>query len=283
MSDLDKRLHAFRPDLADARLRGKVEAHDFREGREAIVAVPVADVRSAPSADAGLDTQWLYGERMLCFDDDGAFCWAQSLRDGYVGYVAPGELSVPGPTPTHKVCVPATFVYSADDMKSPRKSVLSLGSEVALTGATERRGPHYVELGELGFVVAQHLWPLERFAEDFVSVAELLEHRPYLWGGTGSFGIDCSGLVQLSLRMVGLEVLRDTDMQQRTIGIEIGEGDLRRGDLVFWKGHVAIMLDEANLIHANGHTMTVARERYRDAVDRIAYLYSRPVAFRRPQ
>ncbi len=281
MSGLDRRLHAYRPDLADARLRDRVEAREYRDGREAMVAVPAADLRSAPNPEVGLDTQLLYGERVLRYDDDGAFSWVQSLRDGYVGYVASSELSKPGLRPTHRVCVPATFVYRTDDMKSPRRTVLSLGTEVAVTGTSERRGTAYAELEALGHVAAQHLWPIHKAADDFVAIAELLEHRPYLWGGAGSFGIDCSGLVQLSLRMAGISVLRDTDLQQGSIGSEIGEGDLRRGDLVFWKGHVAIMLDEATIIHANGHTMSVARERYRDAVERIAYLYSRPVAFRR--
>jgi cell wall-associated NlpC family hydrolase len=283
MSGLDKRLNAFRPDLADIRLKGRVEAAAFREGREAMVFAPVANVHAAPSDEAGVVTQWLRGERVLYFDNDGQWCWAQSQRDGYVGYVPADQLAKPGPAPTHRVSAPTTFVYPADDLKSPRKTALSLGTEVAVTGTSERRGTTYAQIGTLGFVVMQHLWPLERRAEDYVSIAETLEHTPYLWGGASGFGIDCSGLVQLSLRMAGHLVLRDTDMQQGSVGHEIDPAaGLRRGDLVFWKGHVAIMLDAENIIHANGHTMSVAREPLAAAVERIAYLYSKPVAYRRP-
>jgi cell wall-associated NlpC family hydrolase len=282
MSGLDKRLNAFRADLADLRLKGKVNAPAFREGREAMVFAPVANVHSTPSDEAGVDTQWLRGERVLYFDNHNGWCWAQSQRDGYVGYVPSDQIAQVGPPPTHRVSAPTTFVYPTDDLKSPRKTALSLGTEVAVTGMTERRGTTYAQLGKLGFVVMQHLWPLDRQAEDYVAVAETLEHTPYLWGGASGFGIDCSGLVQLCLRMAGKDVLRDTDMQQASIGTEIAAADLRRGDLVFWKGHVAIMLDAENIIHANGHTMSVAREPLAKAVERIAYLYSKPVAYRRP-
>jgi cell wall-associated NlpC family hydrolase len=117
-------------------------------------------------------------------------------------------------------------------------------------------------------------------------VAEALLSTPYLWGGTSAFGIDCSGLVQLSMRMAGRTVPRDTDMQASGLGEPFDPGadlaGLRRGDLVFWKGHVAIMLDGKNIIHANGHAMMVSRERLSDAVERIAYLYGGPTGFRRP-
>ena len=135
-------------------------------------------------------------------------------------------------------------------------------------------------------MIAGHLRPVGEPAADYVAVAETLIDTPYLWGGTTGFGIDCSGLVQLSMRMAGRDVLRDTDMQAATVGEPVEPGPdfsaLRRGDLVFWKGHVAIMTDAASMIHANGHTMIVSREGLREAIDRIGYLYGQPTGFRRP-
>ncbi len=285
MSALDRRLHAFRSDLADARLRGEVEADRFVDGRQMQVAVPVLDLRSAPRPDAGLDTQMLGGDDVLVFEDAEGWAWLQSLRDGYVGYAAASSLRA-ATVPTHVVSVPRTFSYREPDMKKGATAALSLGATVTVVGEAETRGTRYAVLENGEALVAAHLLPVGTFAADFVSVAEILEHTPYLWGGASAFGIDCSGLVQLSMRMAGMSVLRDTDMQATTLGTSIEIGDslagLRRGDLVFWKGHVAIMLDGESIIHANGHSMMVSREPLRQAVDRIAYLYGGPTGFRRP-
>jgi cell wall-associated NlpC family hydrolase len=150
----------------------------------------------------------------------------------------------------------------------------------------ETRGTRYALLSTGEAMISGHLRPAGEFSEDYVAVAETLLMTPYLWGGSTAFGIDCSGLVQLAMRMTGRNVLRDTDMQAATIGEPIMSGEgysgLRRGDLVFWKGHVAIMTDERTMIHANGHTMLVSREGLTEAIDRIGYLYGGPTGFRRP-
>jgi cell wall-associated NlpC family hydrolase len=282
----DQRLHAYRPDLADERLRGEVDAARFVSGKAARIAVAVADIRKAPRPDGGLNTQALYGDDVSVFDVADGWAWIQVKQDGYVGYVADSVLAAPGPAPTHVVTVPRTFLYPGPDLKLPRTGELSMGSRVAVAGAAETRGTAYLLLASGEAVIARHLAPLEEIAADYVGVAGMLIHTPYLWGGLSGFGIDCSGLVQLSMRMAGKRVLRDSDMQAATIGaaIEPGPdfGGLRRGDLVFWKGHVAIMTDPDTMIHASGHTMTVAHEPLRQAVERIGYLYGGPIGFRRP-
>lgn len=286
MTARDSRLHAFRPDLADARLQGEVAAERFVAGRPTRISVPVADVRKAPRPDAGLNTQLLYGDEVLVFEENEGFAWLQAERDGYVGYVSAGDLAPRGAEPTHVVTALRTFVYPGPDMKFPRSGQLSIGSCVAITGFAETRGTRYGLLASGEALVTQHLAPVDTKANDFVLVAERLIDTPYLWGGFSAFGIDCSGLVQLSMRMTGRNVLRDSDMQEASLGTPVDAGadfsQLRRGDLVFWKGHVAIMTDGENMIHANGHTMTVAREGLREAIDRIGYLYGGPTGFRRP-
>jgi len=282
----DSRLHAFRSDLADARLQGEVSAERFVAGRPARISASVADVRKAPRPDAGLNTQLLYGDEVVVFDEAEGFAWLQAERDGYVGYVSSGDLAAPGAEPTHVVTALRSFTYPGPDMKFPRSGQLSIGSQVAVTGFAETRGTRYGLLPSGEAIVLQHLAPLGTTTDDFVAVAERLIDTPYLWGGSSAFGIDCSGLVQLSMRMTGRNVLRDSDMQEASLGTPVDAGadfsELRRGDLVFWKGHVAIMTDGENMIHANGHTMTVAREGLRQAIDRIGYLYGGPTSFRRP-
>lgn len=286
MTARDSRLHAFRPDLADARLQGEVVAERFVAGRQARISASVADVRKAPRPDAGLNTQLLFGDEVVVFEEAEGFAWLQAERDGYVGYVSSGDLAARGADPTHVVTALRTFVYPGPDMKFPRSGQLSIGSQVAVTGFAETRGTRYGLLPSGEAIVLQHLAPLGTTTDDFVVVAERLIDTPYLWGGFSAFGIDCSGLVQLSMRMTGRKVLRDSDMQEASLGTPVDAGadfsQLQRGDLVFWKGHVAIMTDAENMIHANGHTMTVAREGLRQAIDRIGYLYGGPTSFRRP-
>ncbi|WP_421914550.1 C40 family peptidase [Mesorhizobium sp.] len=282
----DSRLHAYRSDLADARLKGEVAADRFVAGRPARISASVADVRKAPRPDAGINTQFLFGDDVLVFEDAEGWAWVQGERDGYVGYVAATMLVARDDKPTDIVSVPRTFVYPGPDLRFPRSGQLSMGSSVTVTGAAETRGTHYQLLASGEAIVSAHLQRIGEAAADYVAVAETFLGTPYLWGGVSGFGIDCSGLVQLSMRMAGTDVLRDSDMQAATIGEPFETGPdfsgLRRGDLVFWKGHVAIMTDADTMIHANGHTMLVSREGLKEAVARIGYLYGGPTGFRRP-
>lgn len=286
MTARDARLHAFRPDLADDRLRGEVAAERFVAGQPARIVAAVADIRKAPAPGAGVNTQALFGADVRVFERAAGWAWIQAESDGYVGYMVESALGVREAEPTHLVAAPRSFLYPGPDLKLPRSGELSMGSAVTVTGHVETRGTRYALLSSGEALVAGHLRPVGAAATDYVAVAETLLYTPYLWGGVSGFGIDCSGLVQLAMRMAGRNVLRDSDMQAESIGepVEPSPGflGLRRGDLVFWKGHVAIMTDAENMIHANGHTMLVSRERLSDAIDRIGYLYGGPTGFRRP-
>lgn len=280
---LDARLNAFRPDLADSRLAGQVKAKAFVDGVRQRIAEPVVDMRTEPRVDSGIATQLLCGQDVLVFERREGFAWVQALDDGYVGYIKDVALESADGTLTHQVTAPRTFVYPAADLRSPPVAALSLGSRLAIVGRAQTRGTDYALLKNGGAVIRAHITEMKRKADDYVSVAESLLRTPYLWGGASAFGIDCSGLVQSSMRMAGKAVLRDSDMQAATIGKQLkAKDDLRRGDLVFWKGHVAIMTDSENIIHANGASMDVRLEPLREAVARISRLYGEPTVMRRP-
>lgn len=265
----DPRLTPARPDLAAAHLRGRVEASDYVEGERAQVIAGIADLRREPHHDAPIDTQALYGEAVTLYEDHEGWGWVQLGRDGYVGYISMTALGPPCAEPTHRVRVNRSFVYPGPNLKLPPFEALPLGARVAVTGASGA----FARIGETGFIFAEHLSPVGEMEPDFVAIAERLLHAPYLWGGKTSLGVDCSGLVQASLEAAGIKAPRDTDLQEKALGLPLSFDDslegLKRGDLVFWRGHVGVMRNETELLHANAHHMLVASEPLRTARDRI--------------
>lgn len=269
MIKLDKRLHVFRDDLADVSLHGKVEATRFVAGHSAQVIAPTTPVHRAPQVDAMQLSQALYGETCKVFESALGWAWVQLDGDDYVGYVPAANLNTSHVITTHRVKVPTTHVYPKPDLKTQPAVAIPLNALVAVTG---RQGD-YLSLQQGGFVFVDHFAPSTEYESDFVTVAEKFLYVPYLWGGKTMLGIDCSGLVQVSLQACGIKAPRDSDMQENDLGTALASQNmnkLKRGDLVFWKGHVGIMQDNQNLLHANAHHMMTVIEPLEVVVARIA-------------
>lgn len=278
---LDRRLYAYRADLAAESLRGRVDAPRYAKGDRRQVVIGAAPLRRQPRFDAPLETELLRGETVMVYDDHEGWAWVQSDRDRYVGYAPADALSRGLAPPTHRVKVLRSYLYPAPDIKAPPLDLLSLN---ALVAVAEAAGPFAMLKGG-GFVIAEHLASRGAFETDFVAVAKRFVGTPYLWGGRTSIGIDCSALVQIALQATGRDCMRDTDMQERAVGAPLPASDdlagLRRGDLIFWKGHVGVMVDAANLLHANAHHMAAAIEPAAQAVARIAARGSAVTSIRR--
>jgi cell wall-associated NlpC family hydrolase len=223
-------------------------------------------LRREPRFDATLDTEALRGEIVTVYDESEGWAWVQLSRDGYVGYV-PGEgLTWALVAPTHRISALRTYVYPEPDGKTPPLALLSLNAGIA----APRKQGKFLALEGGGFVVASHAAPVGTAEPDFVAVAEAFVGTPYLWGGRTSIGTDCSGLVQLALEAAGHASPRDADMQAQELGRVIDpKGALRRGDLVFWEGHVGIMTSGKDFLHANAFHMAVAAEPFAQAKRRI--------------
>lgn len=269
--NFDPRVTPARPDLAARFLEGKVQAARFVDGELREVVEAQAPVRREPRPDASLDTEALKGERVIVYDTtEEGWAWVQLQNDRYVGWVPVSALAVPGPAPTHRVVALRAPVLLSASIKAPTLEVLPLGATVAVVREEGRFGVTAYGC----YVPLVHLAPLHAAGSDFVAVAERFVGVPYVWGGKTSLGLDCSALVQLSLIASGIPCPRDSDMQEAALGhrIEVGAdlAGVRRGDLVFWKGHVAIVRDAQHLLHANGFHMAVAIEPIREALARFA-------------
>jgi len=277
----DPRLTPVRGDIAAKHLKGKVPAARFVEGEAFEVAEAIAPLHRAPSADAELMTQALKGERVMVYDRNGeGWAWGQLKGDSYVGWLPEASLVRPGAAPTHKVTAVRTLAFPGPSIKLP-----PVESPVMLSLLTVvREADEFAVTREGLFVPKRHIAGIDDRATDFVAVAERFIGTPYLWGGKSSFGIDCSGLVQLSLNAAGISALRDSDMQQASLGRAIDPAEWskpRRGDLLFWKGHVAIARDETTIVHANAHHMSTVIENAAEAIARIKAAGSELVAIKR--
>ena len=251
------------------------------------VMVGLADLRREPSASAPLDTQAQFGELVRLDGPRGVpGKWVRGVleTDGYHGYLprnALGSVSAPA---THRVSALRTYLYPSADMKAPPREILSMGarvtaSDLAVSGNGTAR-PFAAVDGR--YVIADHLVPLVTAAPDWVAVAELFVGTPYLWSGKSSIGLDCSALVQIALDAAGRQVTRDTGDQEAEFSVVTEDIARQRGDLAFWRGHVGIMVDSENMLHANAHHMATAIEPLAGAVERITANGGGVIGIRRP-
>ncbi|HAQ33822.1 MAG: hydrolase Nlp/P60 [Maricaulis sp.] len=265
----DRRTTPARADLAASFLEGQVKADRFVDPVDKQIARSAIWLRAKPSDDAPVDTQLLFGEVFAVLEEKDGWAWGFARNDGYVGYVRSEALSDEVLLATHRVSALRTYVFPEPDLKCEPSQLISLNARVS----AGRRDGRYVEVIGTGWVPDAHITPINASEPDFVAVAERFLGTPYLWGGKTSLGLDCSALVQLALEAAGIPAPRDTDLQE----VELGgrwrhlEFDMpkRRGDLVFWKGHVGIMLDGELLLHANAHHMATAMEPVTEAIERI--------------
>jgi hypothetical protein len=269
----DKRVTPARPDLAAAHLKGKVEAQRFVEGKKWSVQQGRVRLHAGGGDNTEMVSELLFGEEVVIYENEGpGMVWGQAVNDHYVGYMNGGALG-PVMAPNKRVTALMTPVFFKPGIKEPIMDFLPLNAVLEQDGMTG----DFAHVRQKGFVHYRHLAPLDEFVTDFVSVAERFLGLPYVWGGKTAAGLDCSGLIQTSLQAAGIAAPRDTDMMENALGLAVDRKDIQRGDLIFWKGHMGVMLDAGRLLHANAFHMEVFAEDLDQAIARIAKTATGPV------
>lgn len=271
----DPRVTPARGDLASRALEGVVAADTYVDPRAMTALVPAASLRSSPDPWSEQVDQVLFGEVFDVLEEADGYAWGQARRDGYVGFVETAALAPVGGPATHRVAAIRTYAFAEPSIKSRALGPYSINALVAV----EAREGRFAKAVNSGWFIEGHLAAVGVFETDPVAVAERFLGAPYLWGGRESQGADCSGLVQQALLACGKAFPRDTD-QQEAVGEPVET--LMRGDLVFWNGHVAMMLDETRIIHANAFHMATAIEPLAQTRARyVANGVGEPTAYRR--
>lgn len=269
---VDRSVTPWRPEVAAESLRGILPADRYTVGQPHTAGRGTVPIRAVPDAAASATSELLFGESFAVYDSRDGWAWGQAGADRYVGWVETAGLVAAGGSPSRRVHALRAFVYPAPDLKRPPIDALSLGTPVEATGDEERGYLCIARGGEpYGWVAAAALAPVDAVEPDMVATAERFLGVPYLWGGRSSLGLDCSGLVQIAASLAGHALERDTRRQVKTAGILVTEEAgtaLRRGDVVFFPGHVGLMRDETTMVHATAFGHRVRIEPLADVAER---------------
>ncbi len=233
----------------------------------------IASLHKHPSAASEQTSQLLYGEPFQATEQLGMWTKGLSMRDVYGGYVLTANLVVaPSTAPTHRLKAIQSHAYSDASIKAPTVRELWRGSMLHVSGHNDT----FATLADGNHVPRHDIAPINSLETDWTALAVDMLGAPYLWGGRTRQGIDCSGLVQVALQACGIDCPRDS-ADQKALGQPIAQADLQRGDIVFFPGHVGIMVDTAFILHANAHHMRTIIEPLDLVIDRLRSTVDVPV------
>ena len=225
-----------------------------------------------PFVNSPLETECLFGETVEVLDEDLDWVYCKLITDNYHGWVKKNNIAK-FKKATHRVFNIRTFIYNDADLKSNIALYLPMGANLVVEKIYSEWAKIIYLVDErikVGYVPAQHIVELQHKVSDWVAIAQSLEGTPYNWGGRDTIGLDCSALLQLTYQTYGQAIGRNTSDQVKLDKPIIDNiSDLKRGCVIFWKGHVGIMINKVNCIHANAFHMKTVTEPLIDIICRM--------------
>lgn len=230
-------------------------------------------MKSEMTEVSSLETECLFGEMVEILQDHLDWFYCKLTTDNYCGWVKKSSLGQIKEA-THRVLAKRTFIYEDKNAKSNTLLYLPMGAKLAIedikSGWAETSFSNDNKI-QVGYVPLIHIVKIDHKVLDWVDIAQQLDGTPYKWGGRDTVGIDCSALLQLSYQAYGQIIPRNTLQQVRLNKPTIEKMScLKRGCVIFWNGHVGIMIDQINCIHANAFHMKTVTEPLVKIINRMS-------------
>ena len=205
---------------------------------------PFSNIYKLPNIYSEVTSQILYGERFKILSKRNGWIKIKSLYDRYSGFIKNknyvNKLNI-----SHKVSNIQANIFKKPNVKT--KKTLYFGSKLSVS--EKRNG--FVKFEKNRWVKLKDIKKITHKEKNFVKIFKLFLKTKYVWGGKTNKGIDCSALLQIFFYYNNLFYPRDTK-DQINYSIKKISKKFKKGDIIFWKGHVAICINSKQLIHAYG-------------------------------
>ena len=222
---------------------------------------PVINLYKKPSIKSEVITQMLYGDSFSISKKTQKWLKISIKEDNYKGYIRSNNFSN-YIKPTHKVNILKSKIYNHPNKKKINE--LSFGSKIKIMNSKK----NYCKFLK-GWISKNDIKPISFKQKDPFKKITLFRNVKYKWGGKSFRGIDCSGLVQICLNFNNIFCPRDAKDQVKYFKRNINLGKIKKNDILFWKGHVAVALSKKQLIHAYGPLKKTVIMDIDDTIDRI--------------
>jgi len=197
-----------------------------------------------PSTTSEVISQILYGEKFKILSKNKKWLRIKTIFDNYIGFIENKNYTNIF-RPTHKVFRLKTKII---DKSNNKKKYLPFASKISII----KESNHFFEYEKDKWVKKKDVKKITHFEKNYLKILRLFINTKYIWGGKTYQGIDCSAILQLFFYYNNKFYPRDTKDQIRYSKKKFKQKNYKKGDVIFWKGHVAICLNSKKLIHAYG-------------------------------